>query len=83
MYKAIIDRWDGKPNVCVGYWLILETKKKLCMSILRSGEKVYSLGKKITGSCFAKSSKMEKKLKMTQQTNTLFDKWIYEVSFLK
>lgn len=52
------------------------------MSILRSGEKVYSLGKKITGSCFAKSSKMEKKLKMTQQTNTLFDRWIYGVSFL-
>lgn len=57
--------------------------KKETLYVLRSGEKVYSLEKKITGSCFAKSSKMEKKLKMTQQTNTLFDRWIYGVSFLK
>lgn len=73
----------GWKTQCMRRVLVNFRNKKETLYVLRSGEKVYSLGKKITGSCFAKSSKMEKKLKMTQQTNTLFDRWIYGVSFLK
>lgn len=74
----------GWKTQCMRRVLVNFRNKKETLYVLRSGEKVYSLEQKSQAlNCFAKSSKMEKKLKMTQQTNTLFDKWIYGVLFLK